>query len=269
MKHTFTLTIMQNSHAHLEQFLITVDAQNHGDLDPTVMRAGIEQAVDIARREGLLTKIDDETTELGAITVSNPSPAETLILMLDIDASPEARRAAERAVAALLREYPRERIVLLTEDDRTLLIEGMALTRKSWESSGDGWIADVVANGYDGYTNSPDIVLLEAAFCENTILRHLGTDADRLGVLRILARPEVIDIICSPERAAPVCDFEAFCRDVAVAISPMTGLVGQTARREHRLEARQLQGLIEQSLAVRLGVAEEEEEEGVAPAPPA
>lgn len=263
---------MQDTHAHQEQFLITVEAQNHGDLDPTVMRAGIEQAVDIARREGLLTKIDDETTELGAITVSNPSPAEAVILMLanDIAASPEARRAVERAVAALLREFPRERIVLLTEGDRDLLLEGMALTRKSWESSGEGWIADVVANGYDGYTNSPDIVLLEAAFCENTILRHLGTDADRLGVLRILARPEVIDIICSPERAAPVCDFDEFCRDVEVAISPMTGLAGQTARREHRLEARQLQALIEQHLAVRRGVAEEyDEEEGSAPAPPA
>ena len=261
---------MQDTHAHQEQFLITINAQNHGDLDPTVMRDGIEQAIDIARREGMLTRIDDETTELGAITVSNPSPAETLILMLDIDASPDARRAAERAVAALLREYPRERIVLLTEDDRTLLIEGMALTRKSWESSGDGWIADVVANGYDGYTNSPDIVLLEAAFCDNSILRHLGTDADRLGVLRILARPEVIDIICSPDRAAPVCDFDEFCRDVAVAISPMTGLVGQTAQREHRLEARQLQGLIEQRVAARLGIQEEDDEveEGEAPAPP-
>lgn len=260
---------MQDTHAHQEQFLITVEAQNHGDLDPTVMRAGIEQAVDIARREGLLTKIDDETTELGAITVSSPSPAETLILMLDIDASPEARRAAESAVAALLREYPRERIVLLTEDDRSLLIEGMALTRKSWESSGDGWIADVVANGYDGYANSPDIVLLNSAFCENSILRHLGTDSDRLGVLRILARPEVIDIICSPERTQPVCDFEEFCRDVDVAVSPMTGLVGRTALREHRLEALQLQGLIVQRLAARLGVEDEEgEEEGGAPAPP-
>lgn len=262
---------MQDTHAYQEQFLITVEAKSQGDLDPTVIRAGIEQAVDIARREGLLTKIDDETTELGAITVSNPSPAETLILMLDIDASPEARRAAERAVAALLREYPRERIVLLTEEDRTLLIEGMALTRKSWESSGDGWIADVVANGYDGYTNSPDIVLLEAAFGENTILRHLGTDADRLGVLRILSRPEVIDIICSPERAAPVCNYENFCRDVDLAVSTMTGLVGRTALREHRLEALQLHGLIVQRVAARLGFQEEgdEVEEGESPAPPA
>lgn len=260
---------MQDTHAHQEQFLITVGAQNHGNLDPTVMLAGIEQAVDIARREGLLTKIDDENTELGAVTVSNTSPAETLILMLDIDASPQARRAAERAVAALLREYPRERIVLLTEDDRTLLIEGIALTRKSWESSGDGWIADVVANGYDGYTNSPDIVLLEAAFCENTILRHLGTDADRLGVLRILSRPEVIDIICSPDRPAPLCDYEEFCRDVAVATSSMTGLVGRTALREHRLEALQLHGLIVQRVAARLGVQDEDDEikEGEAPAP--
>lgn len=260
---------MQNTHAHQEQFLITVEAQNHGELDSTVMRAGIEQAIYIAKREGLLTKIDDETTELGAITVSNPSPAETLILMLDIDASPEARRAAEKAVAALLRDYLRERIVLLTEDDRTLLIEGMALTRKSWESSGDGWIADVVANGYDGYTNSPDIVLLEAAFCDNTILRHLGTDADRLGVLRILSRPEVIDIICSPDRAAPVCEYEEFCRDVAVAVSPMTGLVGRTALSEHRLEALHLHGLIVQRVAARLGIQEDDEvEEREAPSPP-
>lgn len=262
---------MQDTKAHQEQFLITVKAQNHGDLDPTVMRAGIEQAVDIARREGLLTKIDDETTELGAITVSHPSPAETLILMLanDIAASPEARLAAERAVAALLREFPRDRIVLLTEDDRALLIEGMALTRKSWESSGDGWIADVVANGYDGYAKSPDIMLLNSAFCENSILRHLGTDSDRLGVLRILARPEVIDVICSPERTQPVCNFEEFCRDVEVAVSPMTGLVGRTALREHRLEALQLLCLIVQRLAARLGVEDEEgEEEGGAPAPP-
>lgn len=261
---------MQNTHPHQEQFLITIDTQNHGDLDPTIMRTGIEQAVDIARREGMLTKIDDETTEIGAITVSNASAAETLILMLSdrIAATPEARRAAERAVAGLLREFPRDRIVLLTEEERTLLIEGMTLTRKSWESSAGDWIADVVANGYDGYAHTPDIMLLEAAFCENSILRNLGIDADRLGVLRILVRPEVIDIICSPERSKPVCDFEEFCRDVEVATSTMTGLVGTTALREHRREAPLLENLIVQRLAARLGLNEEEDvEPGEAPAP--
>lgn len=265
---------MQDTQTHQTQLLVNIEAKSPESLDTWIMRDGVHDALLYANKAGTLTPIGDEATEIGGITVSTVStPAEALILMLgnDIAASPEARRAAERAVAALRREFPRERIVLLTEDDRTLLIEGMALTRKSWESSGDGWIADVVANGYDGYANSPDIVLLEAAFCENSILRHLGTDADRLGVLRILARPDVIDLICSPERTVPVCDFDEFCRDVAVAISPMTGLVGQTARREHRVEARLLHDLIVQRLAARLGVEEEEEDEevGAAPAPPA
>lgn len=248
---------------HNAIFLINIGTGNSDDFDTTVMRSGVEQAVDIARREGMLTAIDDESTEIGSITVSNlASPAEALIQMLGnvIAVTPEARKAAERVVAALVREFPRERIVLLTEEDRTLLIEGMALTRKSWESSGDGWIADVVANGYDGYANSPDTVLLEAAFCDNSILRHLGTDPDRLGVLRILARPEVLDIICSPERAQPVNDFDEFSRQVDAAVSPMTGLVGRTALREHRLEALQLHGLVLQRLAARLGVDEDPDE---------
>jgi len=262
---------MSDTQTQQAHFLVSVEAMSADSLDTWIMRDGVQDALLYANKAGTLIPIGDETTVVGSIAVATPSsPADALLLMLgkNIANTPEARQAAERAVVALLREYPRERIVLLTEDDRALLIEGIALTRKSWESSGDSWIADVVANGYDGYTNSPDIVLLEAAFCENTILRHLGTDADRLGVLRILSRPEVIDIICSPDRAAPVCDYEEFCRAVAVAVSPMTGLVGRTALRQHRLEALQLHGLIVQRLAKRLGVKEEEdEEEGEAPAP--
>jgi len=254
---------MKDTQSQQALFLITVNTQDHGDLDTTVMRSGIEQAVDIGRREGMLTALEDETTELGAITVSNPpSPADALILMLgkDIAATPEARRAVERAVAALKREFPRERIVVLTEEDRIHLIAGMVATRQSWENSGDGWISDVMYHGYDGYGNSPDVVLLEAAFCENPILAHLVNDADRLGVLRVLARAEVLDIICSPERAQPVEDFEAFACHVASAVGPMTG-EGRTSRPADVLEALQLHGLILNRLGARLGIEEDPEEE--------
>lgn len=215
-------------------------------------------------RDGMVTAIDDESTKKGGLTITDAgSPAEALIQMLGqvIAVTPEARQAAERAVAALVRQFPRERIVLLTEDDRNHIIAGMVATRQSWESSGDAWISDVVYNGYDGYGTSPDIELLEAAFCDNLILGHLGTDEDRLAVLRILTRAEVLDIICSPERAQPVTDFDAFAREVADAISPMTGLVGTTARREHRLEAPKLRNLILQRLGERLSVEAEPAED--------
>jgi len=168
-------------------------------------------------------------------------------------------------VAALKREFPRERIVVLTEEDRIHLIAGMVATRQSWENSGDGWISEVLYNGYDGYGNSPDVVLLEAAFCDNPVLAHLVNDADRLGVLRILAKPEVLDIICSPERAQPVKDFDSFARGVAGVVEPMTG-PGRSSRPPDVLEALQLHGLILDRLSVRLGIeVEPEEEESTAP----
>lgn len=261
---------MQDTATHNAHFLINIEAGNCHDLDPTVMRSGVEQAVDIARREGMLTAVDDESTEIGAITVSNlASPAEALIQMLGkvIAVTPEARQAAERAVAALKREFPRDRIVLLTEEDRVHIISGMTSTRQSWDASGDGWIADVVYNGYDGYGKSPDIELLEAAFCDNPILAHLDNDADRLGVLRVLARPEVLDVICSPERAQPVTDFDAFACHIAGAVGPMKG-AGRTARPEQVLEALQLNGLILQRLGERLGVDDDPDEEPDAPEAP-
>lgn len=257
------MTIMQDTQAQQALFLITVGAQNNGDLDTTIMRSGIEQAIDIGRREGMLTALEDETTEIGAITVSNPpSPAEALILMLgdEIAATPDARQAVERAVAALVREFPRERIVVLTEEDRNHIISGMVATRQSWENSGDGWIADAVYNGYDGYGKTPDVQLLEAAFCDNPILAHLVDDADRLGVLRVLAKPEVLDIICSTEPAQPAEVFDAFACHVASAVGPMTG-AGRTSRPADVLEALQLQGLILNRLAARLGIDDPDDEE--------
>jgi len=248
---------------HNAIFLINIGAGNCDELDTSMMRSGVEQAVDIAHREGMLTAIDDESTAIGVITVSSvTSPADALIRLLGnvIADTPEARSAAERLVAGLAREFPRERIVLLTEEDRIHIISGIVSTRQSWEASGDGWISDVVYNGYDGYGKSPDIELLEAAFCDNPILAHLDNDADRLGVLRILARPNVLDVICSPERAQPVIDFEAFACHTAGAVGPMTG-EGRTARPEQVLEALQLHGLILQRLAERLGVDDEPDEE--------
>jgi len=247
----------------MPELITTIAAGNRDDLDTTLMRSGAEQAIDITRREGTLASIGDRSTEIGAITLSSPnSPAGVLIRLLGsaIADTPEARQAAERLVASLTREFPRQRIVLLDENDRIHLISGMVSMRRDWEASGDGWISDVIYNGYDGYRKSPDTELLEAAFCDNPILEHLDNDADRLGVLRVLARPEVLEIICSPERAQPVNDFEAFACHVAGAVCPMKG-AGRTARPEQVLEAMKLHGLILQRLAQRLGVDEYPEEE--------
>lgn len=258
---------MQNTHSQEAQFLVNIEAKSPESLDTFIMRDGVQDALLHANKAGTLTPVGDEATEIGGVTVSIVStPAEALIQMLGnvIAVTPEARQAVERAVAALKREFPRERIVVLTEEDRIHLIAGMVATRQSWENSGDGWISDVLYNGYDGYGNSPDVVLLEAAFCDNPVLAHLVNDADRLGVLRILAKPEVLDIICSPERAQPVKDFDSFAHGVAGVVEPMTGH-GRSSRPPDVLEALQLHGLILDRLSVRLGIEAEPEEESTAP----
>jgi hypothetical protein len=246
-----------------EQFLISVAATSAGEIDTSTMRAGIEQGVNIARSEGMLTPLDDESTEIGAIRVSAPhSPSAALLLMLEsvIADTPAARRAVEVAVATILRQHARERVVILTEDERQHLISGMIETRKAWEKQGgDDWIADVFQYGYDGYAAEPDVGVIENAFCDSPIFRHLSDDASRLAVLRILAKPQVLDVICSPDREQPVNDLEEFDQEISRAVGPMTA-AGRRSRPEDVLEVLQLHGLILQRLQERLGIQEAAEE---------
>lgn len=257
---------MHDTKTQQAHFLISVGATSTEEIDTSTMRAGIEQGIDIARNEGMLTPLADETTDIGAIKVSDPSsPAAALVLILgsSIADTPEARSAVERLVQSLVRQYPRERITVLTEDERDTLLAGITETRRSWEASDGDWISDIVNNGYEGYAAGPDIDLLEAAFCENPVFAHLTDDAMRLGVLRILANPQVIELISSSDRAQPINDFEEFGRQVGHAVWPMTA-AGRKSRPEDVLEALQLQGRINQLLEERMGkyaVGEDEDED--------
>lgn len=105
------------------------------------MRAGIEHGINIARNESMLTPLADESTEIGAIRVAVPaSPSAALLLMLEtvIADTPAARRAVEMAVASIVRQHARDRVVILTEDERQHLITGVIETRKAWQSSEQG-----------------------------------------------------------------------------------------------------------------------------------
>lgn len=261
---------MQDTHAQRAHFVISVDATSPVEIDTSTMRAGIEQAVDIARNEAMLTQLADETTQIDAIRVSAPpSAAAALLLVLGqtITDTPEARRALEVAVAAISRQYGRDRVTILTDDERQHLLAGMAETRKAWQRDGDDdWISDVIQNGYDGYALEPDVVLIENAFCDHPSFRHLTDDSSRLAVLRILAKPAVLDAICSDERSQPIHDVEEFGREIIRAVGPMTA-VGRRSRPEDTLEALQLHGLIIQQLHDRLGCQEADEETDGAEAP--
>ncbi|MBY0240054.1 MAG: hypothetical protein K2X55_12135 [Burkholderiaceae bacterium] len=259
---------MQIATTHQEQFLISVSAASTQEIDTSTMRAGIELGINIARNEGLLTPLADESTEIGAIRVSAPhSASAALLLMLEsvIADTPAARRAVEMAVATIVRQHARDRMVILTEDERQHLITGMIETRKAWQSSGeDDWIGDVVLHGYDGYAAEPDIGLIENAFCANPVFPHLPDDASRLAVLRILAKPEVLDVICYLNQ--PILDAEVFDRELSRAVGPLTA-AGRQSQPEDALEALQLHGLIIQQLQDRLGI-QEADEAGDAPEAP-
>lgn len=247
---------MQNTTTHHEHFLVSVDAASTEGVDTSTMRAGIEHGINIARNEGMLTALADESTEVGAIRVSAPaSPSAALLTMLEsvIVTTPAARRAVEMAVASIVRQHARDRVVILTDDERQHLLTGLIETRKAWQSSGeDDWIGDVIQHGYDGYAAEPDIGLIENAFCDHPVFRHLIDDASRLAVLRILAKPAVLDVICSDARNQPVQDLEEFDREVSRAVAPMTAARRQS-RPEDVLEAQQLHGLIVQQLQERFG----------------
>ncbi|MFJ1470214.1 hypothetical protein [Massilia orientalis] len=261
---------MQNTATHQEQFIVSVGTAGAQEVDTSTMRAGIEHGINIARNEGMLTPLADESTEIGAIRVAAPvSPSAALLLMLEsvIADTPAARRAVEMAVASIVRQHARDRVVILTDDEREHLITGVIETRKAWQSSGeDDWIGDVVQHGYDGYAAEPDIGLIENAFCDQPVFRHLPDDASRLAVLRILAKPAVLDVICSDERNQPVHDLEEFDQEVNRAVGPMTA-AGRRSRPEDTLEALQLHGLILQQLQDRLGSQEADEEGDVAETP--
>lgn len=261
---------MQNTTTHPEHFLVSVDAASTEGVDTSTMRAGIEHGINIARNEGMLTPLADESTEVGAIRVSAPaSPSAALLTMLEsvIATTPAARRAVEMAVASIVRQHARDRVVILTDDERQHLLTGLIETRKAWQSSGeDDWIGDIVQHGYDGYAAEPDIGLIENAFCDQPVFRHLTDDASRLAVLRILAKPAVLDVICSEDRNQPVHDLEEFDREVSRAVGPMTA-PGRRSRPEDTLEALQLHGLIAQRLQERIGNPEADEESQAAETP--
>jgi hypothetical protein len=262
--------IMQNTTTRQEHFLISVNAASTQGVDTSTMRAGIEHGVDIARNEGMLTPLADESTAIGAIRVTAPaSPSAALLLMLEsvIADTPAARRAVDMALASIVRQHARDRVVILTEDERQHLLTGVIETRKAWQSSGDDdWIGDVVQNGYEGYASEPDVGLIENAFCEQPVFRHLTDDASRLAVLRILAKPAVLNVICSDERNQPVHDLEEFDREVIRAVAPMTA-AWRRSRPEAVLEALQLHGLIVQQLQERLGDSESYERGDAVQAP--
>jgi len=255
--------IMQNTTSQPTHFLISVDAKSTTTIDTSTMRSGIEQGIDIARGEGMLTPLADEATEIGAIRVTAPpSASAALLLMLEssIADTPAARRAVEMAVANIIRQHARDRVVILTDDERQHLLTGMIETRKAWD---DEWIDDVVTNGYDGFGADPDVALIENAFCDFPIFVHLNGDALRLNVLRILAKPDVLDAICSSERAQPIDDLAEFEREIYHAVRPMT-VAGRTSRPEDVLEALQLHGTILQGLEQRLGRQEADDDESEA-----
>jgi hypothetical protein len=244
-------------------FLVSVEASSQEQVDIHTMRSGLSDAAWYANHAGTLVEIGDESTKIQSIAVSHlTSPAAALVLLLagSIADTPETHAAAERLIRSLVRQHPRERIVILSEDERTTLMDAMTETRRAWEASDGSWISDAVYYGYDGYAAGPDAGLLESAFCENPVFTHLTDDAMRLGVLRILAKPEVLDFICSPERQQPVSDLEEFDQHVGHAVWPMTA-AERKSRTEDVLEVLQLHGLIRQGLEDRLMVAEREESE--------
>lgn len=261
---------MQNTLAQKTHFLVSVDAASPVEIDTSTMRAGIEQAVDIARNEAMLTQLADETTQIEAIRVTAPStPAAALLLVLGttIADTPAARRAVEVAVATIARQHARDRVTILTDEERQHLLDGMAEARKTWQRDGDhDWISDVIHNGYDGYALEPDAIVIENAFCDHPIFRHLTDDASRLAVLNILAKPEVLDLIVSEDRAQPVNDLGRFDAEILRAVAPVTS-ARRTSRPEDVLQALQLHGKIRQMLAERLGVDDEEEDEVETAAP--
>lgn len=250
-------------------FIIAVDAAGP-DLDTSTMRAGFEQAVEIGRNEGMLTPIDDETTLIKSIAVTHAaSPADAVwqLLSPSLADSLEARRAVDLAVSTVLRQHARERVSFLSEDEREYLINGMVAARQSWEKSGDDtWIADVVHYGYDAYAAEPDVGLMEAALCDNPIFAHLADAAERLAVLRVLATPEVVDMVCSDERGNPVRDFDEYDRKIWDAVAPFT-VHGAKIPPEQVTEAMQLYDQIRSLFVARLQIADAPEYEAGDDAP--
>ncbi|MGX9221745.1 hypothetical protein ACWV27_25610 (plasmid) [Massilia varians] len=260
------MTNATNPPAH---FIIAVDAAGP-DLDTSTMRSGFEKAVEIGRNEGMLTPIDDKTTLIKSIAVihaASPADAVWQLLAPSLTDSLEAHQAVHLAVSTMLRQHARERVSFLSEEERQYLINGMVGARQSWEKSGDdAWIADVVHYGYDGYAAEPDVGLIEAALCDNPIFAHLADAAERLAVLRVLATPEVVDMVCSVDRANPVRDFDEYDRKIWDAVAPFT-VQGAKIPPEQVAEAMQLYDEIHSLFTARLQIDDAPEDQAGDDAP--
>lgn len=176
-------------------FVVSVDvADGRVATDLVHMQDGLQRGAEIARREGMLTSHDDETTIVTGIGVSSCPDIEDVVLAFyggRIENSDEARKAIAEAIAVIASNFDVERLQILNEGDRELLVEGIGLVWTSWERNHEGLLADHVRNGYHGWIHQPDADIIREAILVNYCLDEMDV-GQQVKVLRLLARDEAV-----------------------------------------------------------------------------
>ena len=175
--------------------LVSFSCSDQGNFDHYLVRKHMRDVLDGAAADGTLLALGDDTTHLGPMSVQIATSPEDMILAMmsdTIKVSPGARQVVEECLKLLRRDYSRDARQLLTAADREHLVKGISQTRQSYERQEGTWIDDAIRRGYSGWSDTPDEVLLVDAFLDHSCLQHLDTDADRIAVLSILARFDVL-----------------------------------------------------------------------------
>lgn len=179
-------------------FVVTANVVPGPLMDEHTMRKGIEEGIDIAKRECMLTKLEDEETDIRSITVaagSSPVDAVMAVLGRSIEDTPESRTSLRMALQKVLREHAPGRLQILAPVEREALISGIVALRKDWQRSGqDDWISDVARNGYDGWEAQTDMDLLGSALISSCVLAELNGQ-QLVTALTMLTRDNVVQAI--------------------------------------------------------------------------
>lgn len=176
-------------------FVVSVDvADGRARTDLVHMQDGLQRVAEIARLEGLLTSHDDEETIVTGIGVSScPTIADVVMAFYGgrVEDTDEARKAIAEALGVIALNFSSDRLQILGEEDRELLVEGIGLVHATSEKNQDGLLVDLVRNGCPAWIQQPDAEIIREAILVDYCIDEMEV-AQQIKVLRLLARDEAV-----------------------------------------------------------------------------
>lgn len=148
-----------------------------------------------------------QVTEFPVEPIDKPLPenmqeciASSLLALLGehISSSPTAAGIIQKAAENLVSELATPQAAnILSPEERDLLITSIGSVREYWQRNDGEWIQQIVRDGYLGWDNASDADLLFDALVANCAVHEPQIDNDRLLMIKIATRPDVLQLLFS------------------------------------------------------------------------